>query len=198
VNRIYRLVWSERQGAFVPAAETARRRGKRSGGGAAIVGGLVASALSAAAMASGAMPPVTLTNAPRVILGHADDIATGNQHKAATAGSTRTPPAAHSALLPTALPTAPQVVLGQASVSTTGNQMDVTETTSSAAIDWGSFNIGSSAGVTCLNLYREDSLLVSAAVAHKIGSNPNPGLDGADADGRDDSTRFWLQVVKYW
>jgi len=49
-----------------------------------------------------------------------------------------------------------------------------------------------------VSLYREDSLLVTAAVAHKIGTNPNPGLDGIDADGRDLSTRFWLQVVKYW
>jgi hemolysin activation/secretion protein len=55
----------------------------------------------------------------------------------------------------------------------------------------------SDAGVGA-SLYREDSLLVTAAVAHKIGSNPNPGLAGVDADGRDLSTRFWLQVVKYW
>ena len=31
------------------------------------------------------------------------------------------------------------------------------------------------------NLYRVDSLLVSASVAHKIGSNPNPGVAGVDA-----------------
>jgi hypothetical protein len=49
-----------------------------------------------------------------------------------------------------------------------------------------------------MNRYRESSLLVTAAVAHKIGSNPNPGLARADADGRDSSTRFWLQVAKYW
>ncbi len=49
-----------------------------------------------------------------------------------------------------------------------------------------------------LNLYRENSLLVMFSAAHKIGSNPNPGLDGVDADGRDSSTRFWLQFVKYW
>jgi hemolysin activation/secretion protein len=48
------------------------------------------------------------------------------------------------------------------------------------------------------NLYREDSLQVNVAVAHKIGSNPDPGLDNEDADGRRLSTRFWLQVVKYW
>jgi hypothetical protein len=48
------------------------------------------------------------------------------------------------------------------------------------------------------SLYREDSLLVTAAVAHKIGTDPDPGLAGVDADGRDLSTRFWLQVVKYW
>jgi hemolysin activation/secretion protein len=55
----------------------------------------------------------------------------------------------------------------------------------------------SSAGLGA-NLYREDSLLVTAAVAHKIGSNPDPGLDDTDADGRHESVRFWLQVVKYW
>jgi hemolysin activation/secretion protein len=54
-----------------------------------------------------------------------------------------------------------------------------------------------SAGVG-LNLYREDSLLVTASAAHKLGSNPDPGLHGVDADGRDSSTRYWLQVVKYW
>ncbi len=48
------------------------------------------------------------------------------------------------------------------------------------------------------SLYRENSLLVTATVARKIGSNPNPGLANVDADGRDLSTRFWLQVVKYW
>jgi hemolysin activation/secretion protein len=49
-----------------------------------------------------------------------------------------------------------------------------------------------------LNLYRENSLLVTATAAHKIGSNPNPGENGVDADGRDSSTRFWLQAIKYW
>jgi hemolysin activation/secretion protein len=48
------------------------------------------------------------------------------------------------------------------------------------------------------NLYREDSLLVNVGVAHKIGSNPDPGLDGEDADARRLSTRFWVQLVKYW
>jgi hemolysin activation/secretion protein len=49
-----------------------------------------------------------------------------------------------------------------------------------------------------LNLYRENSLLITATAAHKIGSNPNPGTNGVDADGRDSLTRFWLQAVKYW
>ncbi len=48
------------------------------------------------------------------------------------------------------------------------------------------------------NLYREDSLFVTAAVAHKIGHNPDPGLNDADADGRHESVRAWIQVVKYW
>jgi hemolysin activation/secretion protein len=54
-----------------------------------------------------------------------------------------------------------------------------------------------SAGIG-LNLYQQDSLLVTASAAHKIGGNPDPGLHGVDADARDLSTRFWLQVVKYW
>lgn len=49
-----------------------------------------------------------------------------------------------------------------------------------------------------LNLYRENSMLVTFTAAHKIGSNPDPGLNGVDADGRNSSTRFWLQFVKYW
>jgi hemolysin activation/secretion protein len=49
-----------------------------------------------------------------------------------------------------------------------------------------------------MNLYRQDSLLVTAAAAHKVGSNPDPGLHGVDADGRDSSTRVWVQAVKYW
>jgi hemolysin activation/secretion protein len=48
------------------------------------------------------------------------------------------------------------------------------------------------------NLYREDSLLVTVTAAHKIGTNPDPGLHGVDADGRDSSTRIWVQAVKYW
>ncbi len=48
------------------------------------------------------------------------------------------------------------------------------------------------------NLYRDGSLLISASAAHKLGSNPDPGVHGDDADGRDSSVRFWLQLVKYW
>ncbi len=106
MNRIYRLVWSDRHHAFEPAAETARRRGKRSGGGKSLVGGLVAGALSTSAFASG------------------------------------------GAVAPTALPTAPTVTVGQATVASKGSQMTVTEATATAAINWGSFNIGSAAGVT--------------------------------------------------
>jgi filamentous hemagglutinin family protein len=118
VNRIYRLVWSEYHHAFIPAPEIARRRGKRSGSGKALAGALVAGAVSLAAYSAGAAASV--------------------------------PPAVSrtAAVLPTTLPTAPQVTAGQASVGATGNQMVDTESTSSAAINWGSFNIGSSAGVT--------------------------------------------------
>jgi hemolysin activation/secretion protein len=49
-----------------------------------------------------------------------------------------------------------------------------------------------------VNLYRERSLLISASAAHKLGSNPDPGVREEDADGRDSLVRFWLQLVKYW
>jgi filamentous hemagglutinin family protein len=107
VNCIYRLVWSERLKAFQPAAETARRRGKRSGG-KSLLGAVVVGSLSASAFGGGV----------------------------------------GAALAPITLPTAPQVTAGQASVTGKGGQLQVTESTPTAAINWGSFNIGSSAGVT--------------------------------------------------
>ena len=49
-----------------------------------------------------------------------------------------------------------------------------------------------------VNLYKENAYLLSAQVATKIGSNPNPGLNGTDADGFRSSTRLWLQLTGYW
>jgi mucin-19 len=110
VNRIYRLIWSERYQALRPVAETARGRRKRSGGrGAALVGGVVAVTYSICAFGT---------------------------------------PSIGSALAPNTLPTAPAVTAGQATVATKGNEMTVTESTTTAVINWGSFNIGASAGVT--------------------------------------------------
>ena len=109
MNRIYRLIWNARHGAYEPSAETARGRRKRSGGRRSLlVGSLVAGTLTATAQAA---PQLT-------------------------------------AVAPTALPTAPTVTTGQASVTTKGSQMTVTESTTKAAINWGSFDIGSAAGVT--------------------------------------------------
>ena len=48
-----------------------------------------------------------------------------------------------------------------------------------------------------VNLYRENSLMVSASAAHKLGSNPNAGLGDVDADGHHLSTRWWIQLTKY-
>ncbi len=39
---------------------------------------------------------------------------------------------------------------------------------------------------------------MTAAVAHKARLEPRSGLENTDADGRHESVRFWLQVVKYW
>ncbi|MCK9388536.1 MAG: filamentous hemagglutinin N-terminal domain-containing protein, partial [Sulfuritalea sp.] len=48
---------------------------------------------------------------------------------------------------PNALPTGGQVTVGQAAISTSGPRMDVTQSTSSAIVNWDSFNIGSQAHV---------------------------------------------------
>jgi hemolysin activation/secretion protein len=69
---------------------------------------------------------------------------------------------------------------------------------------WTTFNLSKipnsynlkSAGVG-LNLVRDNSLFVSLSVARKIGSNPAHGLQDVDSDGRSNSTRAWIQLVKY-
>jgi len=47
------------------------------------------------------------------------------------------------------------------------------------------------------NLYKENNYLISVTGAWKIGSNPNPGTNGSDADGRNEHFRFWVQLIKY-
>jgi filamentous hemagglutinin family protein len=125
MNRMYRLIWSESIKAFVPAAEITRRRGKRSGGGNALAGAVIA---GVTVLASGAAVAGEPTHSGGAIV--------------VAAPTTLAPPPA------TALPTAPQVTSGAASVVANGTQLTVTESTSSAAINWNTFNIGSAAGVT--------------------------------------------------
>ncbi len=80
MNLVYRLVWSDRLKVFVPTAETARRRGKRSGRSGALVGSLVAGALSVSAYgAGGVIAPNTLPTAPNVTAGQATVTSTGNR-----------------------------------------------------------------------------------------------------------------------
>ena len=124
MNRIYRLVWSERHSAFVPASEITRRRGKRSGTGKALAGALLAAAasLSPYDANAGGLNSGSSVHAPPTLV--------------------QNPVAA------TTLPTAPQVTAGRAGVTVSGNQMTVTETTTDAAINWNSFSIGSAADVT--------------------------------------------------
>jgi hemolysin activation/secretion protein len=49
-----------------------------------------------------------------------------------------------------------------------------------------------------MNVYKENAYMLNAALAHKIGSNPNPGTGGTDADGRSSMNRFWVQLAWYW
>jgi filamentous hemagglutinin family protein len=75
VNRVYRLVWNEQQSAFVVASETARARGKRSGGRAAVTVSIAAAGLLSLA-AWGA--PNTLPTGGQVSSGQASIASSGN------------------------------------------------------------------------------------------------------------------------
>ncbi|MBV8124721.1 MAG: ShlB/FhaC/HecB family hemolysin secretion/activation protein [Burkholderiaceae bacterium] len=54
--------------------------------------------------------------------------------------------------------------------------------------------VGKGLGV---NLYKENDYMLSGTVAWKMGSNPNPGKNGVDADGSTASSRIWVQLVKF-
>jgi hemolysin activation/secretion protein len=70
---------------------------------------------------------------------------------------------------------------------------------------WASFNTSgipddyslASSGIG-FNLYKKDIYMVSAALATKIGNNPNPGAGGVDADGLKSRVRGWMQLTLFF
>lgn len=124
MNRVFRLIFNEALGAWIPVAEMARARGKRSRHGAAALLAPLIVALSPS-MPAAAGPAVPAAAASTV---------TG-----------AAPPA------PTTLPTGGTVVAGSATISSastpTSAVLDVDQTSQRAVIDWNTFNLGSAAQV---------------------------------------------------
>ncbi|MEO8281290.1 MAG: filamentous hemagglutinin N-terminal domain-containing protein, partial [Ideonella sp.] len=122
INRLYRLVWSDRLQGWVAAAETVRGRGKRSSG--------VDHALPNAAGTTAAEARLpdwrpTLVASGLMLL---------SAVAAAAPGSTE-------------VPSGGQVVNGQAGIQQNGAQLQVNQTTNRAVIDWKTFNVGRDAQV---------------------------------------------------
>ncbi len=124
INRIFRLIFNEALGAWIPVAETARGRGKRSRRSAALLAPIIA-ALSPSMPAIAAGPAVPAGSGSAV--------------------SGTAPPA------PTTLPTGGTVVAGSATLTSSSKPasavLTVDQTSQRAVIDWNTFNLGSAAQV---------------------------------------------------
>lgn len=123
LNRIYRLVWSESTGAFIPISEMSlKSSAPRSGGVIGSASALVMAAAIGFAPFAHADPTVPTGIAPH------------NVNLASVA--------------PSALPTQGQVVAGQASITESGTHQIISQTTDKVAINWQTFNIGEDSKVT--------------------------------------------------
>ena len=125
LNRVFRLIFNEALGVWIPVAETARARGKRSRRAAALL-----------------VSPLIAALSPSLPLEAAGLPAPGSQ---VTAVASPAPPA------PTTLPTGGTVVAGSATLTKTSTPgsavLDVDQTSQRAVIDWNTFNLGSAAQV---------------------------------------------------
>jgi filamentous hemagglutinin family protein len=127
INRVFRLIWNDALGTWVPVAETTRGRGKRSGRNKLSLSAAALLVPLAAALASGqpaeAAGIVGRTAAPRPVI-------------------------AVPALTPTTLPTGGVVSSGSATIAHAATAvLDIDQTTERAVIDWNTFNLGSAAQV---------------------------------------------------
>lgn len=133
INRAFRLVWNVARAAWVPAAETTRRRGKRASRAVRYLTPLVGALAVGQAFAANPNPTQSAAPLP--------------QRKAiqTTGQQAYTPPA------PTTLPTGGTVVAGSATISASSSStsavLTVNQSSERAVIDWTTFNLGSAAQV---------------------------------------------------
>ncbi len=119
MNRTFRLVWSTRDNAFVPVAESRPARGKRSRSGASL--GPTAWILGSALLGTVAYAQPPPTPSPASV--------------------------AAAAPAPLTLPSGGQVVAGHSTITQHGATLDITQSTQRAIIDWQTFNVGAGAQV---------------------------------------------------
>lgn len=142
LNRVYRLVWSESTGAFIPIAEKSLKApGQRSSGVVGSVSSLALIVAAGLAPLAWADPNASIGMAPRTVVQAA-------------------PPA------PNDLPTQGNVIAGQAHISQTANHQTIHQSTDKVAIDWQSFNIGSESKVTFVQPGLE-SIALNRVVTHE-------------------------------
>lgn len=134
INRIFRVIWNEALGAWVPVSEIARGRGKRNGRAAAVLVPL------AVALGLGVGLPV-----------HAAGVAAGIAPNAGIVATVGKMPVVGTVPLPAQLPTGGTVVAGSATIapgSTPGTSvLNIDQSTQRAIIDWNTFNVGAAAQV---------------------------------------------------
>jgi len=130
MNRIYRLVWSDRLQTWVVVPEFVRGRGKSSG--------VVGAEMTATGPAGGKHHP-------------AHDPGPGSRLNwlARLVGATFLAAAGTAFAAPgvNQLPTGGSVAAGQATISQNGARMDVNQSSNRAVVNWDTFNVGASAQV---------------------------------------------------
>jgi trimeric autotransporter adhesin len=155
MNRIYRLVWSQVNRAWVPVAETAKGRGK-----------------------SGRARSTSI--ASRNVLATAISLALGSvAHASPPTATCVSPTCGTSALSVASLPLGAQVLSGSARITQSGSTTDIRQSSPDVSIDWLSFNVGSQATVDFIQPSAS-----SVAVNRISGSNGSEILGHLDANGQ--------------
>jgi len=153
INRIFRVIWSEAMGAWIPVSEISRSRGKGGKRSAAVLAPLAAALLlgspaHAARFVLGTEPtPAAVVKIPLPRLPIARPVTVAP----APVPTLPTPRVTAAQPPPDQLPTGGNVVAGSATIVTGSTPgvavLDVDQSTQRAVIDWNTFNLGSAAQV---------------------------------------------------
>jgi len=159
MNKSYRLIWSDITCTWVAVSEIAKARGKRSGGlvnGAALTTMNRTTANLTSAIRQGALFLLKTITSSLLFAG-----------------------LAHAAPLPNELPAGAQVSAGQVAINQAGSTLTINQSSSRAAVNWNTFNVGSSAAV---NINQPDSN--SVLLNRVMSNNPSQIFGHINANGR--------------